>query len=54
MNHAVSAGKMMEVDKIVEIFKRSTEKHDAKYAYHIGNGNMKILVISWVLYRMQT
>lgn len=39
-NHEGSSGKM-EVDAIVEIFKRSKEKHGVLYKYYIGDGDCK-------------
>lgn len=39
-NHSGSAGKM-EVDGIIEMFTRSEELHDAKYATYIGDGDTK-------------
>lgn len=39
-NHDGSAGKM-EIDAIVEIFKRSQEKHAVKYVNYIGDGDSK-------------
>lgn len=40
VNHEGSAGKM-EVDGIIEIFKRSEELHNAKYGFYIGDGDTK-------------
>ena len=40
INHSDSAGKM-ESDGMVEIFKRSEEKNNAKYAFYIGDGDSK-------------
>ncbi|EDW52717.1 GM19327 [Drosophila sechellia] len=40
VNHEDSAGKM-EVDGIIEIFKRSEELHNAKYGSYIGDGDTK-------------
>lgn len=39
-NHEGSAGKM-EVDGMLEMFKRSLEFHGVKYAYYIGDGDSK-------------
>lgn len=39
-NHEGSAGKM-EVDSIVEIFKRSIEKYNVQYRNYIGDGDSK-------------
>lgn len=39
-NHSGSAGKM-EVDGILEMFARSMELHDVKYATYIGDGDTK-------------
>jgi len=39
-NHEGSAGKM-EVDSVVEMFKRSEKLHGTKYAYYIGDGDSK-------------
>lgn len=39
-NHEGSAGKM-EVDSIVEIFSRSMEKYNVRYANYIGDGDSK-------------
>lgn len=38
VNHEGSAGKM-EVDGIIEMFKRSEELHSAKYGFYIGDGD---------------
>lgn len=40
VNHEGSAAKM-EVDGIIEIFKRSEEVHRAKYGFYIGDGDTK-------------
>lgn len=39
-NHEGSSGKM-EVDAMVEMFRRSTELHNVKYANYIGDGDSK-------------
>lgn len=39
-NHEGSLGKI-EVDSVVEMFKRSEELHETKYAYYIGDGDSK-------------
>ena len=39
-NHEGSAGKM-EIDAVVEMFRRSETLHDAKYASYIGDGDSK-------------
>ncbi|XP_046737741.1 uncharacterized protein LOC124406385 [Diprion similis] len=39
-NHEGSSGKM-EVDSIIEIFKRSIEKYNVLYSYYIGDGDSK-------------
>ena len=39
-NHEGSSGKM-EVDGMVEMFKRSEELHGVRYKYYIGNGDSK-------------
>ncbi|GAB1860682.1 Mutator-like transposase domain-containing protein [Camponotus japonicus] len=41
-NHEGSAGKM-EVDGIIEMFRRSVEKYGVRYAYYIGDGDTKTL-----------
>lgn len=40
INHKGSSGKM-EVDSIVEMFKRSVEKYNVQYQYYIGDGDSK-------------
>ncbi|XP_076545772.1 uncharacterized protein LOC143305567 [Osmia lignaria lignaria] len=40
INHRGSPGKM-EVDAVIEMFERSVEKHHAKYAKYIGDGDAK-------------
>ena len=40
-NHSGSSGKM-EVDGIVEIFKRSEEMYGIKYDYYVGDGDSKV------------
>jgi len=39
-NHLGSSGKM-EVDGVIEMFQRSVESRDVKYAYYIGDGDSK-------------
>lgn len=39
-NHVGSSGKM-EVDAIIEMFQRSTNLHNVKYANYIGDGDSK-------------
>jgi len=45
-NHTGSSGKM-EVDAVIEMFKRSMEKFGAQYRNYIGDGNSK--TYSWIL-----
>ncbi|KYN11352.1 hypothetical protein ALC57_16498, partial [Trachymyrmex cornetzi] len=40
INHEGSSGKM-EVDSIIEMFKRSVEKYNVQYHYYIGDGDSK-------------
>ncbi|XP_018338387.1 PREDICTED: uncharacterized protein LOC108746244 isoform X2 [Trachymyrmex septentrionalis] len=44
-NHEGSAGKM-EVDGVLEMFQRSQELHDVKYASYIGDGDTKTFKVS--------